>query len=496
MTRILSFLLSLTLIPAFAGAVTVTSKGPGTLAQTVTDPQSVTTLTVSGAIDASDLFFIAGSMPGLTALDLSAADIAAYSGDQLNGSTGYAAGLIPQMVFAGSKLTSVRFPATGSVTIGYCAFAGSDLTDLTLPDNIAAVGLGAFSACGSLTGVSLGAAALDSHVFADCAALASVTLRKPNVISASTFEGCERLARVDGSANATAIGARAFMGCSSLSAFTFGKALTLLGPEAFAFSGLRDAALADCKELDGIGDWAFARCSSLKSVELNDATANLGKGAFCDCPALDHFNLPASATEISDYAFKGDNTIDTTFLLHGDVRHIGSYAFKDLDHVTTLTIPASLESLGDYAMEGMTRLTKVDGAGLRGVPSTGTEVWRGVDQKSVIVEVDKDYYDDFKAAPQWQDFNLVAVTGVTDITAPDGGGAVSGRFVGRSLELASTGAPIDAVSLYDLNGRLVANASGLDSATAAVDTEGVEGHIFVVRVILTDGVQAVLKLAR
>ncbi|MDE6276656.1 MAG: hypothetical protein K2M06_00950, partial [Muribaculaceae bacterium] len=107
-----------------SGAVNFNSETAGSLRTAFTDPENVLVLTVSGRIDASDLFYIDNSMPALTSLDLSGAEIVAYHGKAQRGLTEYAANTIPAGTLAGAGFTSISLPSGAGLVIGETAFAG------------------------------------------------------------------------------------------------------------------------------------------------------------------------------------------------------------------------------------------------------------------------------------------------------------------------------------------------------------------------------------
>ena len=80
--RILSFtLLSIAAVSmTCASADTVELTKAGTLKDAVTTPASVTSLAISGPMDAADFDFINRSMTNLVSIDLTGASIEAYSG--------------------------------------------------------------------------------------------------------------------------------------------------------------------------------------------------------------------------------------------------------------------------------------------------------------------------------------------------------------------------------------------------------------------------------
>jgi hypothetical protein len=76
----------------------------------------------------------------------------------------------------------------------------------------------------------------------------------------------------------TAIGERAFDGCSSLTAITIPSSVTSI--EGSAFFGCRSlASITIAASVAFIGDFAFVGCSSLESVTLSRGT-RLGVGVF------------------------------------------------------------------------------------------------------------------------------------------------------------------------------------------------------------------------
>ena len=91
-----------TALPAFE-----TECVPGSLPTALREHRNISTLVLSGSADASDLFFIADSLPTLTDLDISGISIAAYHGKRLKGNTVYPEDAIPAGTFGGTKLQRV-----------------------------------------------------------------------------------------------------------------------------------------------------------------------------------------------------------------------------------------------------------------------------------------------------------------------------------------------------------------------------------------------------
>lgn len=482
-------------IPA-ASAVNYESKGPGLLAGEFTDPSAVLVLKVTGPIDASDMSFIEQSMPALTSLDLSGAEIRAYSGKSIRGIGEYPANTIPAGAFARTGLTNVVLPATAGLKVGDAAFAGSALESVSISTPGAIIGAGAFSACPELVSASVSGAELDSHVFAACPALGTVRLTGVSAIPASAFEGCTTLSELSGEEGAATIGARAFAGCPALASFDFGAGLTEIGAGAFEDCGLTEASMTASKKLASIGDWAFKGDASLTTVALPASVTSIGRGAFFECPELHDVRYSSGAKEIPAYAFKGSAKVDPSGVLTEGVESVGEYALKDVTGASYIHIPASVGSIGTGAMEGMTGLEKINVQHVTAVPALGEDVWKGVDKENVELQVLDTMSEDFKAADQWRDFKFLVTTGINDVVSPaDSGSSLEGRFAGTELQLRSLGREIERVDLYRADGTLVLTETP-GSATVSIPTESIGGRIFIVECALSDGSRAALKLLR
>ncbi|MEE1206728.1 MAG: leucine-rich repeat domain-containing protein [Muribaculaceae bacterium] len=481
--------------PLFAAAESVTVSQPGSLAQAVTD-KNASSLSVEGSVNAADLYWVAAEMPQLSALDLSKAVIAPYSGKMLRGRTQYAAGTIPASAFLGSKLTSVVLPEADGTLLGESCFAGTDIESIAFPAGIKAVGFAAFAGCPKLKEVTVPAAEIGAYAFAACPALAKADLAAASVVADGSFADCTALSEVLNTQNLTAIGAKAFAGCSALASFTFGKDLTSVGNAAFERTALTAADLTAASGLRRIGDWAFAHDAALTSVALPaDAALKLGKGSFFDSNAITAISLPDGITALPDYVLKGVSAADGHAVLPAAVDSIGDYALKDNRAVAALTLPAALSHIGTGAMEGMTGLASIDATAPQAVPSLGSDVWKGVDQSKVNLKVYD--YDEaaYRAAPQWQNFMFDIQTGVNDVVNPDDASAVQGRFIGTDLQVRSAGAEMASVSVFTVSGVLLVSVEP-QADEITIDTAGFTGRVFLVSVVLADGSKCSIKLAR
>ena len=119
---------------------------------------------------------------------------------------------------------------------------------------------------------------------------------------------------------------------------------------------------SDILDVDAIGDYAFADCPNLLSVEL-----------------------PSSLKAIDIYAFKGCKKLymagimtNGMFIPEG-VEYIGSHAFEGCESMKILILPNSLTTLEDGAFYGCTNLQDVTiGTGLEAIPEDAFSGCKGL----------------------------------------------------------------------------------------------------------------------
>jgi len=465
----------------------------GGLRAAVPEPSTVTALTVSGSIDASDFAFIADEMTSLSSLDLSGATVSAYEGEAIGGVSSYEAGSIPPLLLAGTRIERVAFPS-GLVAIGDCAFAGTALTAVSVPASVRSVGAGAFSGCKALEKATVASATLGDGAFSGCTSLASVELPAGAVIPDRCFSGDCALSGVKGFETSVAVGGRAFEGCTALRTLAFGTRLGSVGARAFSGSGLEQADMSACSGLASVGAGAFSGCKSLSLLllpagcDVTDAHA-LAMG----CVRLAEVSVPEGA--VPAYAFAGDASIDAGTVIAG-ATEIGEYAMQGATSTSEMSLPASIEYIGDHAMEGMTGLTRIYATELTAVPELGEDVWSGVDQSSVILIPDDKMTAAFMAADQWKDFD-VRGSATTGSVQQEISGRMRACFNGAVLLVECTDPAVESVCVADIDGRVLAVLTPDAYGRAALDTGHWMSRVYLLR---ADGsaytARATLKIAR
>lgn len=490
-------------VASSAAAVSVNLTSAGTLQASLSDadPATTTTLTVAGPMNASDFDFINSSMTELSALDLSAATITAYTGDAvLLNRTEFAANELPAYALAGLKIKTLKLPKSLTI-IGEGALSSSaiEAIDLAACPSLTTIGAGAFSNCNALTAIEIpaGVTSIGSHAFSRCDNLAQASILSSVDLPREAFANCPKLSKVSISGSPRQIADGAFSHCSALTTLELPSSLTALGASSFECSGLTSIDMSATR-IASIGDWAFAKCPALTTVRFSESTSSLGQGLFFEDAALVSVALPSAVTEIPDYCFKGDTSVDTTAFVHPSITHIGNYALKDMSHVETITLPSDIEYLGDEAMAGWTSVKSIKMAeDVRAVPALGKDVWSGVDQPNVDLYVLRDMAEFFAAADQWSNFNISSYNGIEDPTVDPASPAASVKawFEGTDLQITAPNA-IGLAELFDLSGRCVIRANAADDTSLTIDTSGLSTRIYLVRLTMPDGTVASFKIAR
>ena len=126
--------------------------------------------------------------------------------------------------------------------------------------------------------------------------------------------------------NLVGIGNYAFAGCSSLQSITLGNGLRAIGNHAFdGCINIKDINTDLHSNLAGIGDHAFYNCQSLRSFNMPVSVTKLGDGTFENCYAL---------AEISLHSPDEIKALST----------IGDHVFMNCRSLTSLTIPSNVTS--------------------------------------------------------------------------------------------------------------------------------------------------------
>ncbi len=170
---------------------------------------------------------------------------------------------VPATIKAGSGELATELTVVG---VADNAFAGSEVTSVSLPASVKEFGVNTFDGCKSLTSVAFAAT--------------------PDKVGKYMFNGCTSLSQVPLFDNMTEI------------------------PDYYA-AGTQCETLNVPATVKKIGNSSFSNCTKLKSVDLSGVTT-IGKNAFENC-AVTTLTLPQSLNEIKDAAFAGCDGLTDIF---------------------------------------------------------------------------------------------------------------------------------------------------------------------------------------
>lgn len=467
---------------------TVNVVTPGTMSSSFTAPEktTVTNLIVTGTIDARDFRFMRDTLSALSVLDMSAANIAAYTGDNGTAFTyngyvkvynviTYDALAIPDRAFDNNrKLSSLILPS--SITaIGNYAFSSciGIKSDLMIPSEVTSIGEYAFFSCSSMGGtmqlpsklVSIG-----QYAFSKCSSITGGLIIPNTVTSVGkfAFEGCSGLnGTLTTSTAMTKIEESTFYGCTKLRGdVVLGKSIMSVGGRAFWLcSGLNSVTLPSSLKVIDVN--AFYGCSSLTSINLPSSLITLGAGSFTECSKLASVIIPNSITTIDEYMFSGCSAL-VSVTIPNSVTYIGNQAFYNCTALTTITIPESVTSVGYMAFYGCTSLATIN------FPATVSAMERFVFDNTA-------WYNNQPEGLIYIGKILYAYKGVmpenTDVTIQDGtlgiaGNALFGAYALRSVQIPNTVLTIGNCAFY---GCSALSSVVIPNSVTAIDNSAFSG---------------------
>ncbi|MGA0409535.1 MAG: leucine-rich repeat protein, partial [Limisphaerales bacterium] len=156
----------------------------------------------------------------------------------------------------------------------------------------------------------------------------------------------------------TAIGTRAFSGCSNLVSILVPNGVKVINEYAFEnCTKLVEVGLP--LELETLGHHAFNNCSKLLSVALADSLVNLGEYAFQGCQSLEEVVLPTKLRSIPRGCFENCRSLVSITLPEG-LTHIDENGFSNCHLLEGIQLPDSLLQLGRRAFSNCASLKVVE----------------------------------------------------------------------------------------------------------------------------------------
>ena len=167
----------------------------------------------------------------------------------------------------------------------------------------------------------------------------------------------------------TAIGERAFSGCTDITSLYLPSTLEEIGAYAFNQCYGIQGNITIGEHVTAIGKSAFYGCSSITGVQFNAVSCETMGGTmsatvFGGCRSLTSLLIGPKVKRIPDYAFYGMDQLNSAWNLPESIEYIGEYAFAYCSKMKgTVTLTDNISSISPYAFAQCHNLTRVDLSG-------------------------------------------------------------------------------------------------------------------------------------
>ena len=378
--RAMLFLMVSLCMPTSVFAVTnVTTTAGGQLQakiEALGGAASVTELTISGPLNGTDIDYLHSTLTKVTVLNLSNARIVAggdsyhrwdvdWDGNatmyEWDGPWNTENDVVGDYMFSNMpQLTTLTLPTT-LTAIGANAFSHSAITEITVPTGVTTMGNEAFMHCEQLQRAVLpeGLTAIPTSAFNNCYALEEVNL--PSTVESiggyAFYDNHSRTSALVIPAACKTIGECAYHNNVLMPSVTFNGDVESIGGEAFSHCKALTT-FTFPQSITEVPANVLLNCESLTSVTLAEGTTRINGGAFSGCFSLTSINLnQASLTYIGGYAFMG--TGFTAVTLPNTLSEIEWGVFYECQQLTSINIPTAIDYVPGGFVENCPLLTTV-----------------------------------------------------------------------------------------------------------------------------------------
>lgn len=298
------------------------------------------------------------------------------------------------------------------------AFSGcTNMTNITLGENVSSIGDNAFYDCSSLQSVNIpdAVANIGKYAFSRCSQMTSARIGTGiKSITSYAFSECSSLTDILIGQNVQSIGSYAFGGCSSLPAITIPKSVNTIGHNVFqACSSLKDFIIADRENELSLGCNGalplFADCP-LDSVYIGgnisyNTSLSYGYSPFYRNKTLRTVVITDKETEISTNEFYGCTNLQD-FKVGDGVTSFGDWAFSNCTSLKVLSLGSQLQSIGKEAFSDCASVTKIVSKATT-PPSCGDQALDDINKWDCTLYVPEGSLASYQGAEQWKQFFFI-----------------------------------------------------------------------------------------
>lgn len=308
-----------------------------------------------------------------------------------------------------------------------------------------------------------------NYAFYSCEQLTSVTIpASVTLIGEGVFFGCTALRHVSIPESVTNMAPYVFYSCSSLQSVELPQSLTYMGDGMFcSCTSLKEVAVPEL--IDSIPLRCFYHCDSLRTVLLPEGLTSIDESAFSDCFSLDSMVLPQNITSIGKKAFYNCRNLKMIELPQMLVS-MGEESFAFCSKITTLELSAQLSAIGRrafYCCNGLAEITSLATI----PPKAEDDAFYNV-VKSIPVNVPLGSAQDYRSAAIWEDFTNITDGSTVSIGRMDAEDNCVTMYEGKIM-VNDESNNNQAVSIYDVNGRLLFASNTCHAIAFAVPNTGI-----------------------
>ena len=238
----------------------------------------------------------------------------------------------------GEEITDLVIPANRTTINKYTFYGSTGITSVSIPASIKSIGQDAFF-CANLISVHI--SDLNAWCNINFESKDSNPLYRSSVFSYWNNREDNHL----------------YLNGTEIKDLVIPKELTIVGDYAFAgCNGITSINIHNSVTNIGIG--AFSYCMGLNTIDIPNSVTTIGKDAFSGCHGLKSINLPTRVTTIEEGTFENCTSLESVNIPN-NITSIGKRSFLGCIGLTSISIPNSVTSIGNSAFSGCEKLSTI-----------------------------------------------------------------------------------------------------------------------------------------